>query len=116
MATLQETTHDNRNQSLASKGRRFLWHWVQVVLAMEAGMILYHLILGKVLAGTGFAALIQGNRLFGLVIMIVFITLGMIALLRFRRSAWRYSLKMTIVVIAPLAVLTVLVVMALLPT
>jgi hypothetical protein len=48
--------------------------------------------------------------------MIVFIALGAIALLRFRKAAWQYSRKLTIAVIAPLAALMVLVVMALLPT
>ena len=116
MATLQKTTQDNRNPGLAAKAGRFIWHWVQIFLAMEAGMILYHLLVGKVLDGTGFAALTRDSRLFGLGMMIVFIALGAIALLRFRKAAWQYSRKLTIAVIAPLAALMVLVVMALLPT
>ncbi len=116
MSTLQETTHDHRNQSLAAKAGRFLWQWVQLFLAMEVGMILYHLLVGKILAGTSFAALARDSRPFGFVMMVVFIALGMIGLLRIRRGAWKYSRKMTTVVIASLAALTVLVVMALLPT
>lgn len=90
MAALQETTQDNRSPSLAAKAGVFIWHWVQLVLAMEAGMILYHLLTGKVLAGTGFAALTMDSRLFGLGMTIVFISLGAIALLRIRRSAWQF--------------------------
>lgn len=116
MAILQETTQDHPNQSLASKIGQFIWHWVQIFFAMEVGMIVYHLLLRRVLAGTGFAALTQDSRLFGLVIMIVFIMLGMIVLLHFRRSTWHYSLKTTLAVIAPLASFTVLLVMTLIPT
>ena len=103
-------SHDQHpTAGIAVKVGRFLWHLVQMVLAMEAGMMVYHLLLWPVLAPTGYGALTSAYPLFGYWMMLVSMVLGMIALMRFHRSNWRYILEMTIAMLAPLAVLTVLV-------
>ncbi len=87
----------------------FLWHLLQMVLAMEAGMMVYHLLLGTLFAGSGFAILTKENRLFGYWMMVVPMALAMLAFMRFRRYDWRHCSEMTLAMLAPLAGLTVLV-------
>jgi hypothetical protein len=114
MATM--SVHAHQTQSLASKVGRFTWHLVQMVLVMEAGMMVYHHLLWPVLAPTGFSSLTKEYPLFGYWMMVASMTLPMIALMRgYHKSTWRYCLEMTIAMLAPLAVLTVLVWYHLLP-
>jgi hypothetical protein len=97
-----------------SKLGSFLWYFVQMVLAMEVGMIIYHRLVRPLLAPTGFSALTMEYPMFGYWMMVVSMVLGMLALMRYHKSTWRYSLEMTLAMIAPLAVLTVLVLCTLL--
>ncbi len=98
-----------------SKMGRFLWHLVQMVLAMEAGMMIYHLLLWPLLAPTGLSILTQEYPLFSYWMMAFSMALGMIVLMRYHKSTWRYSLQMTTAMLAPLAALTVLVLWYVLP-
>jgi hypothetical protein len=99
----------------ASVGR-FLWHLLQMVIAMEAGMAVYHLLLGTVLAGTGYAALTREYWLFGYWMMVVSMTLSMLAFMRYyHKSNWRSCGAMTLAMLAPVAALTVLVLCELIP-
>lgn len=107
--------HNVQIPGVVARAGYFLWHLLQMVLAMAAGMMIYHLLLGTVLAGTGYAALTKEYQLFGYWMMVVSMTLGMIALMRYHRSTWRYCLEMTIAMLAPLAALTVLVLCYLFP-
>jgi hypothetical protein len=109
-------THDHRLHSLAAKAGRFLWHLLQMVLAMEAGMMVYHLLLRPLLAPTGYAVLTKAYPLLGYWMMVVSMALGMIALMRYHRSTWRYCLEMTLAMLAPLVGLTALVQTHMLPT
>ena len=102
-------------RSVAANVGGFLWHLLQMVLAMMAGMMIYHLSLGTLLAGTGYAALTKQYPLFGYWMMVVSMPLGMIALMRYHRSSWRYCMEMTIAMLAPVAALTVLVLGHLIP-
>jgi hypothetical protein len=116
MTTLEKTTHVNHTQSLASKVGHFIWHLVQMIAVMEAGMMVYHHLIWPLLAPTGFSALTKQYPLFGYWMMVVSMTLPMIALMRgYHKATWRYSLGMTMAMIAPLAALTVLALLALLP-
>src|SRR6266498_1022765 len=83
-------------RSVAASVGGFLWHLLQMVLAMEVGMAVYHLLLGTVLTGTGYAALTREYRLFGYWMMVVSMALPMIALMRYyHKSNWRYCGAMT---------------------
>src|SRR5262249_52753127 len=89
---------------------------LQMVLAMEAGMAVYHLLLGTVLAGTGYAALTAARPLFGYWMMALSMALPMIALMRYyHKSSWRSCNEMTIVMFVPPAALTALVLSGLIP-
>ncbi len=92
----------------ASMGR-LLWHFVQMILVMEAGMLIYHHLLWPILAPTGYAALTSDYPLFGYWMMVLCMTLPMLAFMRvYHRPTWNYCLGMTLAMFAPLAVLTVL--------
>ena len=99
----------------AAKVGQFLWHLVQMILVMEAGMMVYHLLIVPVLNPTGYGALTRAYPLFGYWMMLVSMVLGMIAMMLFHRSNWRYILEMTIAMLAPLAPLTVLVLLNVFP-
>ena len=116
MTTLDKTTLDRMTNILTSKAGRFIWHLVQMILVMEGGMMIYHLLLWPVLAPTGFSTLTKEYPLFGYWMMVASMTLPMFALMRcYHRSTWRYCLEMTIAMLAPLAVFTVLVLCSLVP-
>lgn len=99
----------------ARKVGKFLWHFLQMVLAMVAGMMVYHLLEVRALDGTGFSALTGRFPLAGYWMMVLFMVLGMVVLMCFHRATWRYSLAMSLAMVAPLAVLTVLVLCSWLP-
>lgn len=103
------SVHHHRQPSVRTKVAAFLWHLIQMIIAMEAGMAVYHLLLGTLLAQTGYAALIKADPLFGYWMMVVSMTLPMIGLMRFQRSSWRHCIEMTVAMVAPSAVLTLLV-------
>jgi hypothetical protein len=86
-----------------------------MVLAMEAGMMIYHIFLWPMLARTGYAALTKGYPLFGYWLMVASMMLGMLAFMRLHCSTWRHGLEMTFTVLAPLAASTILVVRNVLP-
>ena len=103
-------------RSVAGSVGCFLWHLLQMVLAMEAGMALYHLLLSTVLIGTGYAALTKEYRLFGYWMMVVAMALSMLAFMRYyHKSNWRSCGAMTFAMLSPLAALTVLVLCELIP-
>jgi len=105
-----------RLHSQAASVGRFVWHLLQMILAMEAGMALYHLLLHTVLVGTGYAILSTTYPLCDYWMMVASMTLPMIALMRFsHKSSWRSGGEMTIAMLAPPAALTVLVLCGVIP-
>jgi len=103
------TIHHHSRPGARTKVGALLWHLIQMIVAMEAGMAVYHLLLGTLLAQTGYAALTKAEPLFGYWMMVVSMTLPMIGLMRFQRSSWRHCLEMTAAMVAPSAALTLLV-------
>ncbi|MFN8505191.1 hypothetical protein [Kouleothrix sp.] len=94
--------------SAASVGR-FLWHLLQMIMAMELGMAAYHALLHTALAGSGYAALTEARPLFGYWMMVVSMTLPMIALMRYaHKSSWRACGEMSVAMAMPSAALTLL--------
>jgi hypothetical protein len=116
MTTMEETTPIHPIRSLALKAGRFVWHYLQMVVVMEAGMLVYHRLIMPALAPYGLRALMMAQPLFCYWFMVASMTLPMIALMRiYHKAAWRYTLEMTVSMLAPLAVLWVLVLCALCP-
>ncbi|HEX8990168.1 MAG TPA: hypothetical protein VF784_00690 [Anaerolineales bacterium] len=120
------TLHDHKLNSVSAAPRTFdgfakqaggfLWHFTQMVLAMEAGMMIYHKLIMPPLMGTGFGRLLRAYPLFGYWMMVLSMVLPMLALMViYHRSTWQYCLGMTGAMVAPLAALTVLVLCSLCP-
>ncbi len=110
--TLLEHRH-HPSDSRAGRVRAFLWHLFQMAVAMKLGMLPYVLLRG-LLAPMGFAAVQANYPLADYWIMVVFMTIPMIALMRYHRYSWRDCAGMTAAMLAPLAVLCALVVAGLL--
>jgi len=76
---------DHRLRSHASKVGRFLWHFVQMVLAMMVGMGIYHLLTGKALAA--YPVLFYAGMELSMIP-------PMVALMLHQRHGWRCSAEM----------------------
>lgn len=110
--TLLEHRHHPPDSRAGNLGA-FLWHLFQMAVAMKLGMLLYMLLRG-LLAPIGFAAVQTDYPLVDYWIMVVFMTIPMIALMRYHRYSWRDCAGMTAAMLAPLVVLCVLAVPGLL--
>jgi hypothetical protein len=110
MTTMEETTLIRQTRNLALEAGRFLWHFAQMVVVMEAGMLVYHSLIMPLLAPFGLRALMTAQPLLCYWLMVASMTLPMIALMRiYHKATWRYTLEMTASMLAPVAVLCVLV-------
>jgi hypothetical protein len=112
---LNEMNAERPWKNLVSKAGSFLWHFAQMVLAMEAGMVIYHKLLWPLLEPTRFAVLTDRYPLLGYWMMLISMALGMIVLMRYHKSTWRYCMEMTGAMFVPLVVLTALVLFELCP-
>ncbi len=116
MTISEETTHLHQIVTLATSAGRFLWHFMQMVLVMEAGMMIYHKLIMPQLVPLGFHHLMITHPLLCYWLMVASMTLPMIALMRlYHKSTWRYTWEMTAVMLAPLAVISILVLCDLCP-
>lgn len=97
MTSLEKTTHDHseirardahdgHTGGSAAQLRRFVWHFVQMVLAMEVGMAVYHLLAYEALAA--YPVLQYAGMELSMI-------LPMVALMLYQRHGWRYSAEMT---------------------
>jgi hypothetical protein len=87
-----------------------------MVIAMEVGMLFYHMLLFRLLAPFGYNTLTDTYPLFGYWMMLIFMALGMIVLMRYHKSTWRYCMEMTGAMFIPLVALTALVLLELCPS
>lgn len=116
MTAIEKTTPIQQTWKLPVRAGRFLGHFVQMSLVMEAGMMIYMKLIIPLLIPFGFQQWKMAHPLFGYWLMVASMTLPMIALMRiYHKSAWRYTLEMTTVMLAPLAGLAVLVLCDLCP-
>lgn len=105
-----------RLRRVAASVGGFLWHFLQMVLAMEVGMIVYHKLAWPLLAQTLYADWTDAYPLVGYWMMVAFMALGMLALMFYHRSSARYCFEMTGAMLAPIVALTVLVLCSLIPS
>ena len=92
---------------LASKTGRFLLHLLEMLIAMQVGMVLFHLVLGLVRTYASSRALESGTALHA-IIMTVFMTTPMAAWMIIRGHGWRHCVEMVVAMIAPVAVIGLL--------
>jgi hypothetical protein len=95
---------------LAKHVTRSLWLLLQMVLAMNAGMVLYHFLLHGVLMGTAAGTLLHHSPRLDYWMHIASMVIPMLVLMRvYHKSTWRASAEMTVAMLVPAAILKVLV-------
>ncbi len=100
--------HDHQNRNTASQVGRFSLHFLEMLLAMMAGMPILSTLRNLIPASSIYAAAFKpGTNLYGLT-MAVFMTVPMVAWMIVRGHGWRHSAEMAFAMFAPVAVTTVL--------
>ena len=95
-------------RNLASKVGRFLLHLLEMLLAMEAGMIVFHLLANQIPATSSLATVTDNETVLHNVVMDVFMTVPMLTWMILRGHGWRHSLEMGVAMLAPVAVINLL--------
>ncbi len=108
MTTLNKTENMHRNQSLAWKTGRFFLHLFEMLLAMQAGMGLFHLLQWLIPASSGIKAELKFGTNLHTILMAVFMTIPMAVWMKIRGHGWRYSVEMGVAMIAPMAAIILL--------
>jgi len=101
-------SHHRPQSNGAAKIKSFLWHLFQMIVAMEIGMALYHGAFVNLLAPISYKFATIAYPLFDYWMMMISMILPMICLMRYHRYDWRYCIGMTIAMLAPVALLTML--------
>lgn len=99
-----------------SKAGRFLWHFLQMAIAMELGMMVYHKLLAPILEQTPYGPWTDAYPILGYWGMVSSMVLGMLALMVYQKATGRHCLEMSLAMVAPIAALTVLVLCSVIPS
>ena len=104
--TIQQAP-DHPLRKAVSKTGRFLLHLLEMLIAMQAGMMLFHLMLG-LLRLFSISRAFESGTILHAVTMTVFMTIPMVAWMIFRGHGWRHGVEMVIAMIAPVALIGLL--------
>lgn len=105
-ARISANVHRYRNAAL--KVGRFLAHWLEMLLAMTAGMGIFHLLARLIPASSSWATVNDSETILHSVAMDIFMTVPMLAWMIVRGHGWRHSLEMGIAMLAPIAAINLL--------
>lgn len=92
----------------AFKVGSFFLHWLEMLLAMGAGMGIFHLLAGFIPASSSLAAVNDSETVLHNVLMDVFMTVPMLAWMIVRGHGWRHSLEMGVAMLAPMVAINLL--------
>ena len=101
-------SHHHPRSNRAAKIKSFIWHLLQMIVAMEIGMALYHGAFVNQLAPMSYKFATIAYPLFDYWMMMISMILAMICLMRYHSYDWRTCMGMTIAMLAPVALLTIL--------
>ncbi len=113
MSALEHTTiveshpHHVPPVNRTARIRSFVWHLLQMILAMQVGMWLYMLFADQ-LVPANYRAAVAAYPLFDFWMMMLAMTLPMLLLMWYHKYNWRYCLGMTVAMLVPVGLLTVL--------
>ena len=111
MTTLTDTTvkqaSDQPLRRVASQTWRFILHLLEMLIAMQVGMMIFHLLLGLLRIFSISRPFESGTTLHA-VTMTVFMTIPMAAWMIFRGHGWRHCIEMVVAMIAPTVVIGLL--------
>ena len=100
--------HDHQNRNTASQVGRFSLHFLEMLLAMMAGMPIFSLARSLIPASSSVAAAFKSGTISYSITMTVFMTLPMVAWMIVRGHGWRHSAEMAFAMLAPVAAIIVL--------
>ncbi len=102
-----EQTGDHALRNAASQAGRFLLHLFEMLIAMQIGMGVFHLVLGLLRIYSSSRAFEAGTALHA-VTMTVFMVVPMVAWMLFRGHGWRHCAEMVAAMVAPVALIGLL--------
>src|SRR5512141_1949235 len=103
MVTLEKTTaHVPASRGLPWKVGRFLLHLLEMLLAMIAGMGLFHWLASLVPASSPLAAVGEPGTDLHAIGMNLFMVVPMLAWMIVRGHGWRHSAEMGVAMLAPI--------------
>jgi len=108
MATFENTTRIHRTRSLPWQVGRFFLHLLEMLLAMFAGMGLFHLVFGLIPESSNYAEALKRGTTLHTIVMNAFMVVPMIAWMILRGHGWRHSMEMVVAMLAPIAMVSLL--------
>ncbi len=106
--TASVQAHDQRILNTASQVGRFSLHFLEMLLAMMAGMPIFSLVRSLIPASSSVAAAFKAGTISYSITMTVFMTIPMVAWMIVRGHGWRHSAEMGFAMCAPVAAVIVL--------
>ncbi len=101
-------TQDHLFLNSVLKAGRFSLHFLEMLVAMMAGMPVFSLVRHLIPASSSFASAFKSGTITYSLNMTVFMTVPMVAWMIVRGHGWRHSLEMAFAMAAPVAVTTLL--------
>ncbi len=106
MTTLTNKTVEQASnhplREVASKTGRFLLHLLEMLIAMGAGMGIFHLLIGLIRPYT-YSTMVRSGTTLHAILMAMFMTIPMVAWMIVRGHGWRHSIEMAIAMLGPMA-------------
>ena len=99
---------DHRIRNTAPKLGRFILHFLEMLLAMMAGMPILYMLRNLIPASSGYSAAYVSGTILSDLAMGVFMTVPMVAWMIVRGHGRRHSVEMAIAMLAPVAASIVL--------
>lgn len=93
----------SRSRGRAAQAGRFTWHYVQMLLAMGAGMALFHPLVRLVPPGSSYATALERGAPLHAVTMTIFMIVPMVAWMLARGHGTRHSAEMVVAMVVPMA-------------
>lgn len=97
-----------RIHSRASKAGRFILHLLEMLLAMEVGMAILHLLGNLIPASSSYTAAFESGTNLHTLAMAVFMIVPMVAWMIVRGHGWRHVAEMAFAMLAPMAAVALL--------
>jgi hypothetical protein len=99
---------DKGQMTDAAAGGQFARHFMEMAVAMMVGMPLWHMFFGLVIRPAGFAEEVYASPELWYGLMTFFMSVPMVAFMRYRGHKWERSLEMVVAMALPVALVLIL--------
>src|SRR5512144_1188436 len=93
--------HDHRIRNIATSLGLFILHFLEMLLAMMAGMPILYVLRNLIPAASSYSAAFGSGTILSDLAMGVFMTVPMVAWMIVRGHGWRHSVEMAVAMLAP---------------